>query len=211
MAYNENRYQVHGSEMNMAFIPPPSRMPLFLRLGLWAAKKFTKTELLPAQLLAWYPRAAFSSAMLEGLIAHGDQDLDARILKMVRLVVSFIAVCPFCIDMNSAGWEKLITPQELAALQGSKSLGEIPTFTHRERLAIRYARLVSSTPLSFPASFISELKQSFSEREIVILATTAAQVNYWTRLIQALGCPPEGFSGQDLYLQPPEKSPPQHA
>ncbi|MFO7624619.1 MAG: hypothetical protein R6V73_09730 [Anaerolineales bacterium] len=46
---------------------------------------------------------------------------------------------------------------------------------------------------------MSKLKESFSEREIVILATTAAQVNYWTRLIQALGCPPEGYSGQDFY------------
>jgi alkylhydroperoxidase family enzyme len=38
------------------------------------------------------------------------------------------------------------------------------------------------------------LKQHFTEREIVILASTAAQVNYWARLIQALGIPPAGFS-----------------
>ena len=34
-----------------------------------------------------------------------------------------------------------------------------------------------------------------NEREIVILATTSAQVNYWARLIQALGCPPAPFIG----------------
>jgi hypothetical protein len=28
----------------------------------------------------------------------------------------------------------------------------------------------------------------------VILASTAAQVNYWARLLQALGVPPAGFS-----------------
>ena len=183
----------------MAFIPPPSKMPLLLRLGIRAAKKISRMELLPAQLLAWYPKAAFSSAILEGMIAHGDKDLDARILKLVRIAVSFTNVCPFCIDMNSAGWEKLISPDEFAALQERKSIDEIPSFTHRERLAIQYARLISSTPLSFPVSFMSKLKESFSEREIVILATTAAQVNYWTRLIQALGCPPEGYSGQDFY------------
>jgi hypothetical protein len=37
-------------------------------------------------------------------------------------------------------------------------------------------------------------KANFTEREIVILASTAAQVNYWTRLLQALGVPPAGFS-----------------
>ena len=36
------------------------------------------------------------------------------------------------------------------------------------------------------------LRDSFSEREIVALAATSAQVNYWARLIQGLGCPPEG-------------------
>jgi alkylhydroperoxidase family enzyme len=190
----------------MAFIPPPTKMPLFLRLGIWAAKKFSRADLLPAQLLAWYPRAALSSAVLEGLIAHRDKNLDARILKLVRLTVSFTALCPFCIDMNSAGWEKFLSRDELAALQGIKALEDIPTFTPREKLAVRYARLVSSTPLNFPASFISELKVSFTEREIVILATTAAQVNYWTRLIQALGCPPEGYSGSDFYLELPAKS-----
>jgi alkylhydroperoxidase family enzyme len=41
-----------------------------------------------------------------------------------------------------------------------------------------------------------ELKAHFTERELVVLASTAAQVNYWGRLIQALGIPPAGFSGQ---------------
>ena len=43
---------------------------------------------------------------------------------------------------------------------------------------------------------IEELKKKFNEREIVILACMAAQVNYWARLIQALGIPPAGFSNQ---------------
>jgi alkylhydroperoxidase family enzyme len=191
----------------MAFIPPPSKMPLFLRLGLWVAKKISRTDLLPAQLLAWYPKAALSSGVLEGLIAHRDKNLDERILKMVRLTVSFTTVCPFCIDMNSAGWEKHISADEIAAIQGRKPIDEIPSFTNRESLAIQYARLISSTPLGFPPAFIAELKENFNEREMVILATTAAQVNYWTRLIQALGCPPAGYSGTDFYLDLPGKSP----
>jgi hypothetical protein len=34
---------------------------------------------------------------------------------------------------------------------------------------------------------IDEVTAEFSPREIVVLATTAAQVGYWTRLIQGLG------------------------
>jgi len=184
----------------MAFIDPPLKYPFFLRIGLWIARKISGTDLLPAQLLAWYPRSAVSSAVLESLIAHRDGNLDERILKLARMSVSFTAGCPFCVDMNSAEWEKLITPDELAALQGRKPIEEIHSFTERERLAIEYSRMVSRTPLKFPLPFITALKKHFNEREIVILATTAAQVNYWTRLIQALGCPPEGFSGVEMYL-----------
>ena len=185
---------------NPAFISPPTKIPWFLRLGLWVARRISGIDLLPARLLAWYPRAAVSSAVLEGLIAHRDGKLDERILKLVRLTVSFTTGCPFCVDMNSTGWEMLISPDEMAALQGRKPVEELSSFSKRESLAIQYARLISSTPLNFPYPHIAELKQHFNEREIVILAVTAAQVNYWTRLIQALGCPPQGFSGVELYL-----------
>jgi len=180
---------------NPCFIAPPAKIPLLLRPGLWLARKVSGADLLLARLLTWYPRAAISSAILEGLIAHQDGKLDRRILKMVRMTVSFTAGCPFCIDMNSLGWEKLMTADELGVVQGRTPGAAVDSLSARERLAIEYARLASSTPLKFPPAFVSELKQQFNEREIVILASTAAQVNYWTRLIQALGCPPEGLAG----------------
>ena len=189
----------------MAFISPPSRIPILLRLGLWIAGKVAGKDLLPPRLLAWYPKAALSSAVLEGLIAHHEGRLDERLLKLVRLAVSFTAGCPFCMDMNAAGWEKLVSAAELAALQKCTDLQEVDSFSEGERLAVQYARLVSSTPLSFPPAFIAQLRQHFSPREIVILATTAAQVNYWARLIQALGCPPEGFNKSGLFLELPQR------
>ncbi len=177
-----------------AFIAPPSRLPWWLRLGLAAARRVAGRELLIGRLLGWYPRAAFSSGVLEGLITHHDGALDERVLKLVRLQVSHAAACPFCIDMNSHDYARAgITPDELEALRGRRALAEVGTFTDRERLALDYARLITQTPLKFPSEFVARLTAQFTEREIVILATTAAQVNYWTRLIQALGVPPAGF------------------
>jgi alkylhydroperoxidase family enzyme len=116
-----------------AFIRPPDRMPFFLRAGIWFAECEAGQTLLPARLLAWYPRAAFSSGILEALIADGRRDLNPRLLQLVRLQTSLAVACPFCIEMNSA--------------------------------------------------------------ELEANAITA-QVNYWTRLIQALGIPRPGFSDQ---------------
>jgi alkylhydroperoxidase family enzyme len=99
--------------------------------------------------------------------------------------------------MNSYQFEETnISKDELMVLQGRKTIEEVNTFSDRERLAIQYAKLISQSPLQFPHPFIEELKRLFNEREIVILASTAAQVNYWARLIQALGIPPAGFSNQ---------------
>lgn len=175
-----------------AFIAPPARIPLYLRFGLWIVRRRTGVDLLPPQLLAWYPKAALSSGIVEALIAHQDGRVTERMLKMVRMAVSFTTSCPFCVGLNSEGWEKLIAEEELVALQGHIALDDVPSLTQRERLAIEFARLTSQTPLAIPRSFGEKLTEVFTEREIVVLATTSAQVNYWARLIQGLGCPPIG-------------------
>ena len=180
-----------------AFIEPPLKIPFYLRIGIWISRRVTGRDLLPAKILAWYPKAAIGSGFLESLVAHQDGKLDHRMLKIVRIQASYAAACPFCIDMNSYQFEEShLTRDELMVLQGRKTLEEVATFSDRELLAMTYARLISQTPLKFHMTFIEELKRCFTEREIVVLASTAAQVNYWARLIQALGIPPAGFSSQ---------------
>ena len=178
-----------------AFIEPPQKISILLRLGIWISEKITGRMMLPARILAWYPKVAIGSGVLESLVSHHDGKLDERMLNLVRMAASFAAVCPFCIDMNSYEHESLgINADEVLALRGQLSLESVPTFSVRERLAIQYARLVSQTPLKFFPDFIDQIKANFDEREMVILASTAAQVNYWARLIQALGIPPAGYS-----------------
>lgn len=183
-----------------AFISTPKNIPFWLRIGIWVSERVTGREMLPAKLLAWYPKAAVGSGVLEAMVAHQDGKLDERILKLVRIQASLSASCAFCIDMNSANSiESGISSDEMLALQGRKDINLVTSLTVREILAIDYAKLLSQTPLKFPAEFISDLKENFSEREIVIIASTAAQVNYWARLIQALGIPPAGF-GDDCKI-----------
>jgi AhpD family alkylhydroperoxidase len=148
--------------------------------------------MLPGRLLAWYPRAAVGAGVLESLVAH--REPSERILKLVRITASLTANCAFCVDMNSFEHDRAgLTDDELAALS-SGQLDSVSSFTPRELLAIEYAQRVSSTPLTFPDSLMDALRSAFSERELVILVTTAAQVNYWARVIQGLGIPPAGFT-----------------
>jgi alkylhydroperoxidase family enzyme len=177
-----------------AFIGEPRRIPLPLRLGIWFSERVAGRIMLPARILAWYPKAAIGSGALEALVAHEDGRLDRRILKLVRMAASFSVACPFCIDMNSYEYDREgISDSEMAFLRSPDGSLPVSSLSTREILAIEYARLVSRTPLRFRSDFVERLRAEFGEREIVVLASTAAQVNYWARLIQALGIPPAGF------------------
>lgn len=185
------------NEKVVAFIKPPKKIPLFLKIGIAISKKVTKKDLLVPKLLAWYPRVAISSAILETMVAHGKGDLNKRILKIVRIQASLSVSCPFCIDMNSSEYEgDGITKQELNCLTGKLNIDDVLTFNIKEKLVIEYTKLISQTPIKIPRKFMKKIKLNFTEREIVIIASTAAQVNYWARLIQALGVPPAGFSNK---------------
>ena len=178
-----------------AFIKPPAKIAWPLKIGIAISKKITGKDILIAKLLAWYPKAAIGSGLLEALVAHHDQNISNRILKLVRIQASFSASCPFCIDMNAFEYEKFgITDEEFAALKNQSDLLTVESLSTREKLAIEYARLISQTPLAFPSVLIDQIKAEYKEREIVILASTAAQVNYWARLNSALGVPPAGFT-----------------
>ena len=132
-----------------SFIDPPKIIPFYLRIGIRISKKVTGKDMLPARILAWYPKVAVGSGVLESLVAHRDGNLDERILKIVRIQASFSAACSFCIDMNSYQFEqKHITSDELMVLQGRKQIEEVNTFSQREQLA--KSRNLFSSIWAFP-------------------------------------------------------------
>jgi len=176
----------------MAFLTPPKKIPFLLRVGIRLSEKITGRLMLPPRILAWYPKAAIGSGIMEALVAHEDGRMDKRMLKLIRMAASYAVACPFCVDMNSYEHRKYgITDEEAQALRGD--IEGISSFSEREKLAITYTRLISSTPLKFHPEIVEKVKAAFTEREFVILVSTAAQVNFWARLIQGLGIPPAGF------------------
>ena len=166
-----------------------------LRIALSLVERRMGKRLLANRILAWYPKAAIGSGIMEGLVAHDEPEVPRRLLALVRIFTSFFVSCPFCIDMNSKDFRgKGVTDQEILALKGAIPLDEVPTLSAGEKAALRYVECICRTPLLFPPEVIAAMRGHFSERGIVIIASTAAQVNFWARLIQSLGVPPAGFS-----------------
>jgi alkylhydroperoxidase family enzyme len=176
-------------------INEPSRIPFFLRIGVWLSEKITGKRMAPARLLAWSPRLAFGAAIFESLTIHKDPTLSQRLLKLVRIQVSLNVSCPFCIDMNSAEKEQYnITWEEIKSMQGEVQNQLVDSLSSKEKLALELANRVSQTPPTVDEQFSQRLKTLFSEREILVLIATASQVNYWARLTRSMGVTPAGFS-----------------
>ncbi len=187
----------------MSYIEPPRRMSLGLRIAFHLVERRLGRKLLANRLLAWYPRLLVGSSLMESFVAHDEPEVPRRLLGLIRIRTSFLVSCPFCIDMNAREYaERGITDEEIRGMQGIVPLDDIPSLSERERAALRYVECICRTPLAFTPEVIDEVRRRFSERGMVIIAGTCAQVNFWARLIQALGAPPAGFSAHCDILLP---------
>lgn len=179
-------------DFDKAYIEPPKKLPLFIRLGAWISKKVVKKDVMIPKLLAWYPKTAISSGIMESLVAHDDKEINKRILKIIRVQVSVMIACPFCIDMNAFEFDKAgLTIDEVNAIRNGDY--KFHSFSEKEQLVMEYVNIVTKTPVIIPEETVVNLHKQFSERGIVIIASTIAQVNYWARLIRSLGIPVAGF------------------
>jgi len=160
---------------------------------LWLARRLTGKDPLPARLLAHFPKGAVGVGLFELTAAGAPGDLDGRSLAVARIVASAVSGCPFCLDLNAATWGQAgLRPEELAVLFGEDQ-GAYSRLGPREATAASYARALSLTPVVLPPALRGALLEHFTPREVVVLATTIAQVNYWTRFNQGLGVPAAGF------------------
>ena len=165
-----------------------------LELMILAVEKRIGKKMMPARLLLWTPKAFISSMVLEGLIVHKKGAISARMLKLIRMQVSLLIACPFCIDMNSSGFRKFgITEEEIKGMQRVEKLINIKSFSDQERLVLTYIRGLVRTPIKQNPKVIAKMTQVFTEKEFATIVTTVAQVDYWTRVIQGFGISPAGF------------------
>jgi AhpD family alkylhydroperoxidase len=126
------------------------------------------------------PGAFHAMLALEEYVKKSSR-LEPSLLELVRMRASQINGCAYCLDMHSkdarADGE---TEQRLYALNAWR---ETPFFTDRERAALAWTEaltLVSQDHV--PDSVYEEVRQRFSEEELVNLTLAVATINSWNRL-----------------------------
>jgi len=116
--------------------------------------------------------------------------LPRDLLELVKLRVSFMNGCAFCIEMH---WKRLEALGESA--QRLYSLGawrEQSGYSPRERAALAWAEsLTRVAETGVPDDVYAEVSAHFTPKELADLSYAVAAINAWNRLCVALRIPPE--------------------
>lgn len=143
------------------------------------------------------PRLDFYAANMD--VIKAQMGVEAQIAKskidhllkdLVRLRVSQINGCAFCLDMHTTDALKLgETTRRLATIGAWR---ETPFFTDRERAALEWAEsltLVSETHV--PDSVWEAVRPHFNDAELVELTLLITSINSWNRFAIAFRKMPE--------------------
>jgi AhpD family alkylhydroperoxidase len=126
------------------------------------------------------PGAYHAMLALENYVKNSSR-LEPSLLELVKMRASQINGCAYCLDMHSkdarANGE---TEQRLYALNAWR---ETPFFTDRERAALAWTEAVTLISRDHvPDHVYEEVRQRFTEEELVNLTLAVATINAWNRL-----------------------------
>ena len=113
-----------------------------------------------------------------------------RLLELVRLRVSQLNGCAFCLGMHvPLARRHGVSEQELALLPAWR---EAPLFSAGDRAALAWAEaLTQLTPHGVPDAVYTEMQAQFSTKEIADVSFAVAEINAWNRLMAASRTPPQ--------------------
>ncbi|MBU8873504.1 carboxymuconolactone decarboxylase family protein [Reyranella sp. MMS21-HV4-11] len=121
----------------------------------------------------------------QSLIAMGRQadesGIDKQIVELVKLRVSQINNCAFCLQIHLNVSRKIGLPQEKLDLVATWE--EAGIFSDRECAALAWAEtLTQLAGRSVPNDAYDAIRRHFSEEEVTFLSVSIATINAWNRL-----------------------------
>ena len=115
--------------------------------------------------------------------------LDYKIVELVRLRVSQINSCAYCLDMHYK--EAIHAGENPIRLISVSAWRETSYYTPQERAALAFAEVLTHLPAEENSDSIhDELKEYFTKEEIANLTMVIVQINSWNRLVRSFGPEP---------------------
>lgn len=116
----------------------------------------------------------------------GKSVIDKKLAELIKLRVSQINGCSYCIDMHTKGAKKLkVTNDQLDQL---KNWNASDTYSLKEKAALHLAEnmtLISEKGVS--DELYGQVREHYNEKEYVDLVMIINQINMWNRLSISMG------------------------
>ena len=126
-----------------------------------------------------------------------ESGLERSLLELVKIRVSQINGCAFCIDMHAKDARaKGESEQRIYLLDAWR---EAPFYTERERAALEWAEAVTLiTHGHVPDDVFERVRRQFSERELIDLTMAVVAINGWNRLAISFRAVPGSYEPERL-------------
>jgi AhpD family alkylhydroperoxidase len=129
-----------------------------------------------------------------------ESGLERSLLLLMKMRASQINGCGYCLDMHSKDARlEGETEQRLYLLDAWR---EAPMYSPRERAALAWTEAVTRLEDgSVPDEAYAQVREQFSEEEIVYLTLAVVAINGWNRIAIALGAVPGTYQPGSLRKQ----------
>lgn len=171
--------------------PPTKSYSFFSRFMFWRQKK-TMGRILEATLL--WGRSSWlylTFSAMYGAISRRSSPLEKSLIYLINTRVAQLNHCPFCVDLNSSILQKHNVPYDkildLPNFQNSHH------FTEHEKVALLYAEAVTRNLQDTYDAIVQDLKEYFSDDDIIEITAVIAFENMSSKFNAALGVASQGF------------------
>jgi AhpD family alkylhydroperoxidase len=118
--------------------------------------------------------------------------LESSLIELVKLRASQINGCAYCVDMHTK--DARYAGEAEQRLYAVPVWRETPFFTPRERAALAWTETVTEIAQTrVPDEAFEEVREHFSEAELVALTMVVITINGWNRLAVSFRTPVGGY------------------
>jgi alkylhydroperoxidase family enzyme len=165
--------------------------PWYVRILFWFQKRKYGAVLESAKFWSRSPRVFLGLSSFFGALERKNSPIHPQLRSLIFIHISKIIQCPFCTDVNSAKFVDRLGNEDLLSELYQFDTSDL--FSNKEKATLRYAEAISQTPNRVTDSLFADLKEHFTEDEIVELTALIAFQNCSSRFNTALKIPSQNF------------------
>ena len=141
------------------------------------------------------PKGAY--AALAGIQSYVDHSgLDHSLVHLIKLRVSYINSCAYCIDMHYK--DAIASGEDAKRLYSLPAWRETPYYTPQEQAVLAFAEELTYLPANKNADNIhDELNKFYSKDEIGKITMAVIAINMWNRFVRSNGPTPGVYQPAD--------------